>query len=140
MGQNNQATDIEYKIGIIGPTRVGKTSMITSLLVQGQDLLAGTDVSYEAINETKKRINRYRDELHGSLMAGEFNPGGMSGTQEPFKIQLAMSVGKSKLTWAILDYPGGWIDEDSRPQDRQNDWKKCQEWIDGAIRCLVKSR
>lgn len=137
MGENNQATVIEYKIGIVGPTRVGKTSMITSLLEQGKELLAGTDVSIEAVGKTKARINRYRDELRGSLIADEFNPGGMSGTQEPFTIELAMSVGSSKLTWAILDYPGGWIDEESRPSDRQNDWNNCQAWIKESIVLLV---
>ncbi len=137
MEKNNQATAIKYKIGIIGPTRVGKTSMITALLEQGQQLLAGTAVSIEGVGKTKARIHRYLNELQGSLIAGEFNPGAMSGTQEPSKIELEMSVGKSKLTWAILDYPGGWIDGDTRPQERENDWKQCQEWIKESIALLV---
>jgi hypothetical protein len=134
---DNQATDIKYKIGIIGPTRVGKTSMISAMLEQGQTLLAGTNVSLQPVGETKARMNRYLNDLNGSLMAGEFNPGGMSGTREAFTIELAMSVGNSKLTWAILDYPGGWIDEESRPLNRENEWNYCQTWINESIVLLV---
>lgn len=138
MVTNNQATDIKYKIGIIGPTRVGKTSMITAMLEEGQTLLAGTNVSLQPVGETKARINSYLDELQGSLIAGgEFNPGAMSGTEEPSKITLEMSVNNSKLTWAILDYPGRWIDEKYRPKDKNEEWENCKKWIRESIVLLV---
>ena len=36
---------IVYKIGMVGPSRVGKTSLITALLRDGQRLLEGSPVS-----------------------------------------------------------------------------------------------
>jgi hypothetical protein len=137
MGETNQTRNMEYKIGLFGPTRVGKTSMIASLLEEGQKLLAGTDVSIDAVDDTVNRVNRYRDKLRGSLMVGEFNPGGLSGSQELIKMELAISVGTSKLSWAILDYPGSWINETTRPPESQNDWNYCQEWIKESIVFLV---
>ncbi|BAY89540.1 MULTISPECIES: hypothetical protein [unclassified Tolypothrix] len=140
MTNNNQGLNIQYKIGIIGPTRVGKTSIITALLEQGKDLLTGTGVSIEAVgNATKARINGYRDKLRGSLIAEEFNPGGLSGTEEPSRLELTMRVdnSNSKLTWAILDYPGAWVDERFRPPERQKDWEDCLAWIRESIVLLV---
>ena len=137
MVANNQATDIKYKIGIIGPTRVGKTSMITAMLEQGQTLLAGTNVSLQAIGNTKTRINRYLNQLNGSLMADEFTPGEIIGTRDAFTIELSMSVGNSKLTWAMLDYPGTWMNEESRPSDKEKEWNNCQTWINDSIVLLV---
>jgi 50S ribosome-binding GTPase len=137
MRENNQEPPIEYKIGIIGPSGVGKTSMISALLEQGQELLARTPVSIEAVGETKDRISKNRDKLRGSIMAGEFNPGAMSGTEDPSEIILEMSVGQSKLTWAILDYPGKFISEKLRDPNQENQWKYCQEWIKESIVLLV---
>lgn len=137
MRENNQEPPIEYKIGIIGPTRVGKTSIISALLEQGQELLAGTAVSIEGVGKTKARINQYVDELRGSLMADEFNPGALRGNEVSYEFKVQISVGNSKRTWAILDYPGDWFDEIKRPPERENDWKYCQEWIQESIVFLV---
>ena len=135
MGENNKEPAIDYKIGIIGPTRVGKTSIITALLEQGQELLAGDAVSIEGVGITEKRINQYLDELRGSLMADEFNPGGLRGNNRKYEFKVQISVGNSKLTWAILDYPGDWLDKGKCPSEK--DWEYCQAWIKESIVLLV---
>jgi len=142
MGESNQAaidksqTSIEYKIGIIGPTRVGKTSLITALLEQGQELLAGKDVSIKAVDDGV-RITKYIEALRSSLMADEFNPGTMTGTSEPTTLKLVINAGQSNLSLGILDYPGSWIGEGNCPVDKEKDWLKCQKWMDESIVLLV---
>ena len=49
---------IVYKIGMVGPSRVGKTSLITALLRDGQRLLEGTPVSMKAVGTpTQRRLD-----------------------------------------------------------------------------------
>ena len=42
---NGEEGNIEFKVAILGPRRVGKTSLITALLSETQKLLAGTPVA-----------------------------------------------------------------------------------------------
>ncbi len=130
----------DYQIAIVGPTRVGKTSLITALLRETQRLLAGTGVSIGPGDAaTEKRINQYKAELRASILAREFNPGSLSGTQEPsiFDLEMKVAQGNTKLRLAILDYPGGWINAEHRPPDRQDDWQKCERWIQDSPVLLV---
>lgn len=128
-----------YKIGIIGPTRVGKTSIIATLLDQAQYALAQTGVSIKPfeekdengnlISETKERINKTISEIEAGLKFCEFKAVGR-GTSEPFIFDLAMTITRqnkqnkqAQLRLAILDYPGGYI---TNPTGQ---WEDCKEWI-----------
>ena len=74
--------DFDFKIGIVGPTRVGKTSLIASILKDSQRLLEGTPVKIGPHGtKTERRVAQHHKELDGSLRAGEFNPGAVSGTE-----------------------------------------------------------
>ena len=128
-----------YKIGVVGPTRVGKTSLITAMLGESQDLLAGTPASLKAVGRTAVRVNDQMAELKGSLMAGEFDPGAVSGTETSFEYELALRVGKSELRLAILDYPGGWLDPayQAASPEAQEEWERCLEWIRESTVLLV---
>lgn len=136
-------TDIDifdYRLAIVGPTRVGKTSLITAILREAQKLLAGTGVSIDAGDDpTQIRINRYKRELAASLMAGEFNPGAIKGTQEPAKYFLDMKVvrGRTKLRLGILDYPGGWLNPETRSSGRAAEWDECQSWMEESAVLIV---
>jgi hypothetical protein len=44
-----------FKLGLIGPTQVGKTSLITSLLTDGQRLLEGGPVTFTAADTCRCR-------------------------------------------------------------------------------------
>ena len=132
------ADRFDYKIGIIGPTRVGKTSLITAILEDAQKLLAGTPVTMEAVGTTKARIKQHKDELRGSLMAGHFDPGHLAGTQEPFVFELALGVDRHALRFAILDYPGAWLDSTARTGREEQRWQaECEPWLKGASVLLV---
>jgi hypothetical protein len=126
---NGEEGNIEFKVAILGPRRVGKTSLITALLSESQKLLAGTPVSIAPIGTTEARIAQHKNDLRGSLLAGEFHPGALGGTQSPFTFTLGMTVNKSGIVWAILDYPGGWLDARTRGQENDAEWEHCRSWI-----------
>ena len=88
--------DNTFKIGIVGPTRVGKTSLIASILNDAKSLLAGSPVSMSANGtKTERRVAQHHKELSGSIRAGEFHPGAVSGTEESFKYELSLDLGNS---------------------------------------------
>ena len=120
-----------YKIGLVGPTRVGKTSLMAAILSEAETLLKGQPVKIEAIGATQIRVNSQQDDLRGSLMAGEFNPGAIEGGVEEFVYQLEMSVEKSRLRVEAMDYPGAWIDPTfhSQSEDRRQKYDDCLKWI-----------
>jgi len=130
----------DYKIAMIGPTRVGKTSLITAILQESQSLLSGTNILMEpGDDKTQKRINRYKEQLKASLMAGEFNPGSVEGSAEIVNYFLDMRVirrqklkqslpGKTKVRLGILDYPGGLMNLDDF-SGRRESWEICKEWM-----------
>ena len=76
-------------------------------------------------------IARYRKEIEGSLLAGEFKVDGLKSTEEPFTFELEIDPGLTDLgiRLAFLDYPGGWTDADKRPAERQKDWEDCRNWF-----------
>lgn len=130
----------DYKIAMIGQSRIGKTSLITAILQESQSLLAGTNVLMEAGDvKTQKRINRYKEQLKASLMVGEFNASSVEGSAEIVNYFLDMRVirkqklkqalpGKTKVRLGILDYPGGWMNLDEFPERREA-WETCKEWM-----------
>ena len=136
-----------YKIGIIGPSRVGKTSIIATLLDQAQDALAQTGISIKAfeekdengnlMSETKERIKTTKSQINSGLRFCEFNPTGR-GTTDPFIFDLVMKITRqnqsnqfSQLRLAILDYPG------NAPKDSNQDWEKYQAWIHDSSAIIV---
>ncbi|MGD9888970.1 MAG: hypothetical protein AB7S56_06875 [Halothiobacillaceae bacterium] len=137
----NNHHDFIFKIGILGPTRVGKTSLIAAVLQNSNDLLSGTPVSMAAFDgKTEKRLSQHHKELEGSIRAGEFHPGAVSGTEESFTYELHLNpgvAGAAGIRFSLLDYPGGWIDADKRPAEREEEWKRCKQWIKDSSVLLV---
>jgi GTPase SAR1 family protein len=132
--------DGAFMIGVVGPTRVGKTSLISAILRDSQDLLAGTSVEVQPVDTaTAGRLSLYRRALNGSLAAGQFVPDAMKTTQEPFVFLLNMFAGdrESGLKMAILDYPGGWLDPTLRPETRESDWQDCREFMSRSTVLIV---
>ena len=137
----NNNHDFIFKIGILGPTRVGKTSLIAAVLQNSTDLLSGTPVSMTAFDgKTEKRLSQHQKELEGSIRAGEFHPGAVSGTEESFTYELLLDPGvdgAAGIRFSLLDYPGGWIDAAKRPAAREDEWKHCKQWIKDSSVLLV---
>lgn len=125
--------DLEFRIGIVGPSRVGKTSLIATLLKDAERLLEGTSTKIVPNGTpTKQKIADHDNELQGALWAGEFNPGAVAGTEEPFKFDLRLDPGAGAgpgLRFGLLDFPGGWIDDGRRPTSREAEWEECRRWL-----------
>ncbi len=137
----NDTGTFQYRLAMVGPTAVGKTSLIASILREAQTLLAGTGVSIEAgDDQTQKRINLLKQELTASLMAGEFNPQQIKTTESSNKYLLDMKVvrGKTKLRLGFLDYPGTWIaSEKPKKSVVATEWEKCKEWMEESAVLIV---
>lgn len=117
-------SDTEYKIALVGPTRVGKTSLVSSILAEAQVALAGTPASMKAQGSTFARIADNINELAGALDHGTFEPETIrNSTSDRSIYELALEVGKSSLPINILDYPGGWL------QRGGPEWKECADWV-----------
>ena len=132
--------ELEFKIGIIGPTRVGKTSLIASILKDSQRLLEGSPVSIGPRGTaTERRVAQHHKELEGSLRAGEFNPGAVKGTEEAFTFELELDPGvdSAGIHLSVLDYPGGWLDAERRPPEREEDWKRCRQWMTDSTVLMI---
>lgn len=124
---------MDFKIGMVAPSRIGKTSLVTAILSDSQGLLAGTPIVINAKDgKTTGRINQHKSELRGSLRAGEFDSGAMSGTQEPFEFNLVLKQtgqdDSSSLTLRLLDFPGGWISS-IQTEDAGGEHAKCAQFI-----------
>ncbi|MGH3568459.1 MAG: hypothetical protein ACRDRH_21015 [Pseudonocardia sp.] len=123
---------LRFRIGMVGPSRVGKTSLITALLRDSQQLLQGTPVSMKPLGTpTERRIAQHRRELDGSLLAGEFTPGTLAGNQDDFTFHLLLDPGvpDAGIELQLLDYPGGWLDPDRRLHHHNADWERCRGFL-----------
>lgn len=134
-------SELEYKISMLGPTRVGKTSLVASILGSTkEEVLAGTALNLRSLDlATEKKLSAHAKELKSSLNAGSFNSGAVSGTQEPAKFRFSLSDGanESLLNFTLLDFPGGWIDPANRPEQRQNDWEECKKFIHSSSVVII---
>lgn len=124
-----------YTISMLGPSRVGKTSIIASVFNTAEkELLAGKPFTLNSDNHrpTQKKLAMHARELRSSINAGNFNSGAVAGTQEPFNFHFELSSVKDKgvsLGFEILDFPGGWIDTVNRPDNVEGKWTACQDTI-----------
>lgn len=124
-------TSLEFKIGLLGPTAVGKTSLVTTLLDEANNLLERTPVRVEAEvgSPTAMRIHKHRNELRAAIIKKSFESGALRGTTEPAHYELAMRVKSHSIGMKILDFPGGWMREGGPPPDKLDKWKACREFI-----------
>jgi len=125
----------KYKIGLIGPSRIGKTTIIASVMDDTQKkLLNGTPLSIGEIDDsTKSMLIRRRDEMLGAIAAGKFNPYHMKNTGEEYQYQLGIHINnKDLIEFHISDYPGGWL------ESHDSNWnEKCGPWINESSVLII---
>jgi hypothetical protein len=112
-------------IALAAPRGVGKTSVLTALLDEANEVLAGTRVSVEATGETRKRLNNLKNQLRGHLRTKEFVPDGIGGTQDiaQFNLEIRATGTDQSFKLEVLDYPGGLLESDQRGEQ----WKQVSE-------------
>jgi hypothetical protein len=131
-------TSLDFKIGIIGPSRVGKTTLIATLLRDAQRMLEGSPTRIEADDgATQARIDDHDNELQGALRSGRFRNHALKGTEEPFgfKLRLEPGNGAASLRFDVLDFPGAWVT--SQLPEHVAGWKECRAWIESSRVLLV---
>lgn len=103
----------EFKIAMVAPSRIGKTSLVTAILQDTKELLSGTPLSITPADaKTSARIRQHANQLRGALHGKKFDAGAMSGTQAAFDFNLLLSSAaqeESSLNLKLLDFPGGWL-------------------------------
>lgn len=117
------------RMTMAGPSRVGKTSIITSILSQAEDLLSGKPVMIEPANSaTENRIDANANELRAVLNSpnDDFNVATLPGTQSPTEFNLRMKFGSSEIKFDILDVPGGWLNPHNRDP---SGWEDYKQWL-----------
>jgi hypothetical protein len=128
----SEADELSFKISLLGPTQVGKTSIVATMLQGGEQLLVGTPVTMRAYDApTERRIALTRQALNGGLKAGEFHPGSLQSTQEPqhYNLLLDPGVPGAGVQFNLLDFPGGWLNPVTRPTGREAEWQECKSFI-----------
>jgi GTPase SAR1 family protein len=123
-----------FRIGMLGPSRVGKTSVVISLLTDAEATLAGTPVSLRAADEaTAERVRKRRLELEGGVLAGHFNSRVMPGNQTHNYFHLELRAGSRNpelLRLSLLDFPGGWMHRRDQMSDAdRKDWDECHDFL-----------
>lgn len=137
MAQNTGAT---FKIGLLGPSRVGKTSLVTALLAESQNLLAGSGVAMHTVGgDTEDKLVRNRQDLEGDIHAGTFSAVSLRGTVEPFIFRLKLDVGvpDADINIELLDFPGGWLEAGRRHGQEERDWEECRAFITQSTILLI---
>ncbi|MER6461372.1 hypothetical protein ACWC4D_12735 [Streptomyces sp. NPDC001288] len=123
----------EYKIGLLAPSQVGKSTLIASLLSEGQRMLTGdTTVQLVAADRlTRNRIAIADNLVAGALKARVFQPKLMPGTSDPawFRLLLEPRGRDLPIRFDILDYPGGWLENGGEGPEHEQKWNECEAFL-----------
>ncbi len=112
------------KIALLGPSRVGKTSLLTSILDDSENKLQKYSLSISPHDlATRKRLDENLKNLK-TLNRSRLKAS-LRGTEEPFEYRFLLSLEKKPLiNLSIKDYPGGWFG------GYDGNWEKhCDKWL-----------
>ncbi|MBL7255831.1 hypothetical protein [Paractinoplanes lichenicola] len=131
-----------FKAAVLGPTRVGKTTLLTAILDETKQMLAGTGVIISLDERTQRRVRTHRQEMQQALLQREFNAYALAGTQDEAYYHVSLqSVADEdvRIPFSILDYPGKWLDPDflDTVADGKRKWRECEEHIKASVMLLV---
>lgn len=104
------ASDIN--ITMLGPSRVGKTSLLASLYHKIPDVIEGTNLSLNPDLQTTKVLEDSLEKLTNLANYREFTTNdGIAGddVKKSFYFNLGLAGKKPALRLHFQDYPGGWI-------------------------------
>ncbi|QKV93987.1 hypothetical protein HUT19_21345 [Streptomyces sp. NA02950] len=122
-----------YKIGLLAPSRVGKSTLIASLLTEGQQMLAqdASVLLHSADRPTANRLAATYNMVTGALKARVFMPGLVPSTPDPsyFHLLLEARGQDLRIRFDILDYPGGWLEDGGAGTGHEQRWNECEEFL-----------
>ncbi|WP_034267830.1 hypothetical protein [Actinospica robiniae] len=131
-----------FKVSVVGPSRVGKTSLLTAVFADTELKLAGTSLEVVLDEVTERRVNKHNKELRSAIEAKEFSAAALAGTNTIENYQIALrSVDDPDLVvpFDLQDYPGGWLDPQNRAANNvaPERWRQCESHIRGSIMLLI---
>ena len=127
------------RVTMMGPSRVGKTTLLTAILENARALLAGTPVTMLPTDATtEERLRKNENELTADLLAGEFRAGSLSGTIEVsnYNMNISPGVAGEGLQMDFLDFPGGLLIPSVR-NARTDDWNEIQAFLRISTAMLI---
>ncbi|BAC69110.1 hypothetical protein AQJ43_09545 [Streptomyces avermitilis] len=123
----------EYKIGLLAPSRVGKSTLIAGLLTEGQQQLAQDSSVHllTADRPTKNRLAATYNLVSGALKARMFEPGLVPSTSDPswFRLLLEARGQDLQIRFDILDYPGAWLEGAGEGTEDEQKWNECEAFL-----------
>lgn len=133
---------VSFKVAVVGPSRVGKTTLLTAVLNETERLLAGLPVSISVDEVTGRRVRNHRRELQRALEVGEFDAAALGGTQTVNRYRVSLTtrgVEPVDIPFDILDYPGGWLNPNVLAEDpaAAASWPECIQHIEDSVMLLV---
>ncbi|MEV4412749.1 hypothetical protein [Catellatospora sp. NPDC049609] len=128
-----------FKVAVVGPSRVGKTTMLNAILADTNKLLGGTSVEVALDEQTGARVRRQEGELRRAIEQREFNAAALRGTDGIVDYRVTLQSASDpaiQVPFHILDYPGRWLNPLQRPQGIAR-WNECEAHIKNSMMLLV---
>ncbi|MGW6911295.1 TRAFAC clade GTPase domain-containing protein [Streptomyces sp. NPDC054940] len=138
--QQQSQEQLWFGIGVVGPSRVGKTSLIVSLIEDAPRILAGrTAVLRVHDQHTAGAVDRRLNELRGAVRAGSFRRQALRSTERMTYYKLALETGIAGIAvyLNVLDFPGGWLSPEQNAPRPEEKWQECREFISRSTVLLV---
>lgn len=129
-----------FGISVVGPSRVGKTSLVVSIIADAPRALAGLPAALRTRDTwTEEAVMRRRNELDGAVRAGSFRRQALRGTEREAYYKLALETGIAGIAvhLTLLDYPGGWLSPGGRAARPEDTWRECREFMAQSTVLLV---
>ena len=119
---------LEYKIGVVGPSRIGKTTLMTCVLEAGETLFKDSGFGIVPCEDgTEAAIEDNKNDLYGAVKSGAigFNAAALGGDEDYRLYNFLLKNGDDEvLKLSFMDYPGGWL------KTKPDEWKnKCEPHI-----------
>ena len=119
---NKPNNEISFKIGMVAPTGVGKTSLLTAICDEVQQRVAEQPLEFWPKGErTQAAMSRARAEFHSAMNTSDnlFTVPKLKPTSDITEFEYAVSMlpskdesGTLKIAFDILDYPGSLLGTD----------------------------
>ncbi|MGK5110811.1 hypothetical protein [Geodermatophilus sp. CPCC 205506] len=131
-----------FRVAVTGPSRVGKTTLLTAVLSDTDALLTGTPVSVTMDEPTRNRVRKQQRDLRRAIEVGEFDAAALGGTQSVSRYRVALQAEGDEsieVPFELLDYPGQWLDPEVRAQNPQakEAWPGYLDHVRNSIMLLV---
>jgi hypothetical protein len=131
-----------FKVAMLGPSGVGKTSILVSMLDDAPRALAHQPVLLRERDDVSQlRLQSRREQLRGGIANHSFDSDALPGDRNEAYYQLELRVHDSddvRINIDFLDYPGGWlVPSPDGAEDHRPHWDEVRRFIIDADMILI---